>query len=89
MADAPFKKKARDGDADGIVQDGTEFARPEAVRGNFNKTALFSTRSLYWQGVGRLVNGYNIVTDANAEKWMTLRGVRVATPEEVAREYGV
>jgi hypothetical protein len=89
MADVPFKKKAKDGDIDGNVQDGTEFERPSKVKGDFNKTALFSTRSLYWPGVGRLINGYNIVTDTNAEKWMTLKGIRVATPEEVAREYGV
>lgn len=89
MTDAPFKKKAKDGDDDGIVQDGTPFERPDSVKGQANKTALYSNRNIYWNQVGRLKKGYNIVNDMHVEKWMTLKGVRVATPEEVAREYGV
>jgi len=79
-----FKKKAKDGDNDGIVQDGTPFERPDTA-----KVALLSNRGIYWQGVGRLKKGYNIVTPGAADKWLTMKGIRVASPEEVAREYGV
>lgn len=88
MAETPFKKKAKDGDDDGIVQDGTEFARPEKVKGNYDKVAIHSTRSIYWPEVGRIIKGYNIVSKSTIEKWLTLRGIRIASPEEVAREYG-
>jgi hypothetical protein len=38
--------------------------------------------------VGKIEKGYNIVTKAAAEKWLTRSHVREATPEELAREYG-
>jgi hypothetical protein len=51
--------------------------------------ALFSTRHVNWEGVGKLEKGYNIVKKAEADKWLTRGHVRLATPEELAREYGV
>jgi hypothetical protein len=51
--------------------------------------ALFSTRNVNWEGVGKLEKGYNIVKKAEADKWLTRGHVRLATPEELAREYGV
>ena len=89
MTEKPFKKNAKDGDSDGIVQDGTPFMRPESVKGNFDKVAIFSTRSVYWPGVGRVVRGYNIVSSSKVDEWLTRNHVRIATPEEVAREYGI
>jgi hypothetical protein len=47
------------------------------------KVALFSVGNKYWYGVGRLSNGYNIVTKAEADQWITDSDVRIATPEEV------
>jgi hypothetical protein len=52
------------------------------------KTAVYSLRNLTWNGVGALVKGYNIVTVEEAEKWITNKSVRSATPEEVKRAYG-
>ena len=52
------------------------------------KTAVYSLRNLSWNGVGALVKGYNIVTVEEAEKWVTNKSVRSATPEEVKRAYG-
>lgn len=88
---ANFKKNAKDGDNDGIVQDGTEYERPVKVKktDKVETVALFSIRNIFWQEVGRISRGYNIVTNEAAEKWLTKDGIRVATPEEVAREYGV
>jgi hypothetical protein len=51
--------------------------------------ALFSTKNVNWENVGKLEKGYNIVKKAEAEKWLTRGHVRLATPEELAREYGV
>ena len=84
MANDNFKKKAKDGDNDGFVQDGTPFERMDSA-----KVAVYSNRGVYWQEVGRLKKGYNIVTPAAAEKWLTLKGIRIATPQEVAKEYGI
>lgn len=85
----PFKKKAKDGDADGVLQDGTMFERPESVNGDYGKTAIFSSRSIYWEGVGRIKRGYNIVNNKFLESWLSLDGIRVATVKEVAREYNL
>ena len=52
------------------------------------KVALFSERNIFWNGVGEVVKGYNIVTKEVSEKWLTHSKVRIATPQEVARYYG-
>lgn len=54
-----------------------------------SKVALYSPRNLAWKGVGKLNGGFNFVTREEADKWLTLRSVREATPEEVASHYGV
>ena len=51
-------------------------------------SAVYSTRNLFWNGVGTLEIGYNIVTGEDAEKWVTHKAVRIASAEEVARYYG-
>lgn len=53
-----------------------------------DKVAVYSTKNLHWQGVGKLTPGYNILTKEIAEKWLTNKNVRQATPEEVATYYG-
>jgi len=54
-----------------------------------NKTvAIHSTKNVSWSGVGKVYRGYNIVTPEQAEKWLTRSHVRLATPEEVAKEFG-
>lgn len=50
--------------------------------------ALFSKSNYHWvENGGSLKKGYNIVDKARADKWLTLSGVRVATPEEVAKAF--
>lgn len=50
--------------------------------------ALFSQKSYHWvENGGSLKPGYNIVVKARADKWLTLPGVRLATPEEVAKAF--
>ena len=52
------------------------------------KVALFSERNIFWNEVGEVVKGYNIVTKEVSEKWLTHEKVRIATPQEVAKYYG-
>jgi DNA-binding protein H-NS len=50
--------------------------------------AVHSTRNVTWNGVGKVYTGYNIVTKEAADQWVKRDHIRLATPEEVAREYG-
>jgi hypothetical protein len=59
------------------------FAKPEV-----EKIALHSTKNVYWDGLGEIKKGYNIIRKDRAEKWLTRSHVRKATPEEVAKEFG-
>ena len=52
------------------------------------KVAVHSTKSVRWEEVGALTKGYNIVTQAQADKWLTRSHVRIATPEEVKKAFG-
>lgn len=54
-----------------------------------NKTvAIYSSKNVSWTGVGKVYRGYNIVTPEQSEQWLTRNHVRLATPEEVAKEFG-
>ena len=50
--------------------------------------AIHSTKNVSWSGVGKVYRGYNIVTPEQSEKWLTRSHIRLATPEEVAKEFG-
>jgi hypothetical protein len=52
------------------------------------KVAVHSTKSVRWEEVGAISKGYNIVTKAQADKWLTRSHVRIATPEEVKKAFG-
>jgi 3-oxoacyl-ACP reductase-like protein len=52
------------------------------------KVAIHSTKSVRWEQVGAISKGYNIVTKAQADKWLTRGHVRIATPEEVKKAFG-
>ena len=57
---------------------------------NADKTvALLSTRNVTWNGVGSVEVGFNIVTEEQAEKWLTRSHITLATPEDVAKGYGL
>jgi len=51
--------------------------------------AVFSTKNVTWNGVGKVNRGYNIVTQEEADQWVTRSHIRLATPQEVAKEYGL
>jgi hypothetical protein len=52
------------------------------------KLAIYSTKNVTWSEVGKVYRGYNIVDKDAAEKWLTRPHIRIATPEEVAKEFG-
>lgn len=60
--------------------------RPEADLSE--KVAIHSTKSVRWEEVGSISKGYNIVTQAQADKWLTRSHVRIASPEEVQKAFG-
>lgn len=53
------------------------------------KVAIYSDKNMRWQGIGGISKGYNIVTKEAAEKWLTRKGIREATAQEVATHYGL
>jgi DNA-binding protein H-NS len=50
--------------------------------------AIHSTKNVTWSGVGKVYRGYNIVDKDAADKWLTRDHIRIATPQEVAKEFG-
>lgn len=94
-----FKPNAKDGDKDGLVQDGTEWERPveevtvrpakKTANVTEDRVAVYSSKNLFWYGVGELKAGYSILSKEDADKWLAKSNrVRLATPEEVAKHYG-
>jgi len=84
----PAKKKLSD-DIIGSNIPATAPKEPTAPAAQRKATvAIHSTKNVVWEGVGKVEKGYNIVTKAQADKWVTRSHIRLATPEEVAREYG-
>lgn len=53
------------------------------------KVAIHSDKNMRWQGFGAINKGYNIVSEEAAEKWLTRKGIREATAQEVATHYGL
>ena len=51
--------------------------------------ALFAAGNISQAKWGELSKGYNIVDKEAADFWLAHRTVRLATPEEVAKHYGV
>jgi hypothetical protein len=76
----------------GVIGTGKVTRKPKAApvkeAAKEEKVALHSTKNVTWSGVGKVYRGYNIVTKTAADKWLTRDHVRLATPEEVAKEFG-
>lgn len=54
-----------------------------------DKVAVFSDKNVSWSGVGNVYRGINIVSKEASEKWLERSHIRLATPEEVAKEFGL
>lgn len=53
------------------------------------KVAVLSEKNILVEGLGKLNKGYNIFPKDVADNWLKYSYVRLATPEEVAEEYGI
>lgn len=91
----PTEKPALAPVEDGVIGSGKapvkKSAEPKASASTakkVEKVALFANRNVVWQGVGKIVKGYNLVDAAAAEKWLTLDGIRKVNPQEVKTALG-
>ena len=86
------KKPALTPVANGVIGSGkadlSKKEKPVSTKKEEDRVALFSTKNVFWDGYGHLNRGYNIVSKAKAEAWLTRSHVRPATPEEVANAFG-
>jgi DNA-binding protein H-NS len=62
-------------------------SKTKAKKADVEKVAIHSSRNVTWDGVGKVNIGYNIVTEDQAAKWLERNHIRLATPEEVAKEF--
>jgi hypothetical protein len=80
------------GVANGVIGTGTVKRKPSVKTQNEEakpeKVAVHSSKNVSWPGVGKVYRGYNIVTKEQADQWLTRGHIRLATPEEVAQEFG-
>lgn len=79
--------------ANGVIGTGSVKPRPKNVvkqqdKPEVEKVAIYSSKNVTWTNVGKVYRGYNIVTKEQADKWLTRDHVRIATPQEVAQEFG-
>ncbi len=81
--------------SDGVIGTGklnkSEEAKPAKLapkKDSVKKVALFASRNVSWQGLGKLLKGYNFVSVDAADKWLTLDTVRLVSPEEVKANLG-
>lgn len=71
-----------------IIKSWTPEKIVETEKDNNEAVAVYCQKNLFWNGLGELKKGYNIVTKEASERWITHRAVRIATPSEVASYYG-
>lgn len=58
-------------------------------QGTGDKVAIYSTSNVRWEEAnGAVYKGVNIVTQDQADKWLTRSHVRIATPAEVEKALG-
>ena len=86
------KRSSMHGAEDGLIKSASADRPTKTTTSSKPKketVAIYSDRNVSWIGVGKIIKGYNIVTLAQAEQWLTRNHVRKATPEEVASQFGV
>lgn len=70
-----------------VINDSTLKSLEQRSLKPVEKVAVYSTKNLFKYGVGELKVGYNIIPKQHEEFWLSLKAVRSATPQEVAKEY--
>lgn len=81
-------------DKDGVMGSTTtktekaKVEKTEVAEGSVTtKVAVYSTRNVYADGFGKINVGYNIIPRKHVDFWTAQRGIRLATPEEVAEAF--
>ena len=90
---APEEVQALGSVAEGVIGATTAPRSPEKKKSakfaeKKETVAIHSTKNVTWSEVGKVYRGYNIVAKDAADKWLTRSHIRLATPEEVAKEFG-
>ena len=90
---APEEVQALGAVAEGVIGATTASKSPAKKKAaksaeKVETVAIYSTKNVTWSEVGKVYRGYNIVEKDAAEKWLTRSHIRIATPEEVAKEFG-
>ena len=90
---APEEVQALGSVADGVIGATTAPVAPARKKNSKSQekketVAIHSTKNVTWSEVGKVYRGYNIVEKDAADKWLTRSHIRMATPEEVAKEFG-
>lgn len=87
----PKKKTNTKASADSIVNNtiGSSIEKEEPKKEELKKkkVALYSSRNVFWDGIGEVQRGYNFVTQEQADKWMTRIHIRFVTPEEIKEAF--
>lgn len=71
-----------------LVEPKQPIVKKEKKAAKKDTVAIHSTKNVTWSGVGKVYVGYNIVEKEESEKWLTRSHIRLATPQEVAKEFG-
>jgi hypothetical protein len=50
--------------------------------------AIKSTKNVSWVGVGKVAKGINIVSQKEADQWITRDHITLVSPNDVAKEFG-
>jgi len=87
----PKKKTNTKASADSIINNtiGSSIEKEEPKKEELKKkkVALYSSRNVFWEGVGEVQRGYNFVTQEQADKWMTRIHIRFVTPKEIKEAF--
>lgn len=62
--------------------------KPSTSKPKQETVALYSTKNVVWNKVGKIKKGVNIVPKDKADQWLTRDHVRLMDPSEVAKEFG-
>lgn len=62
-------------------------AEPKAAK-EAKTVAIKSTKNVSWVGVGKVSKGINIVSQSEADQWLTRDHITLVTPEQVKSEFG-
>jgi len=73
--------------ANGIIGVTTTVKQEKPNKQPYNKVCIYSQKNIHVPGLGKLLRGYQMLDKTIADQWLDKPYARIATPEEVAREF--